>query len=147
MIERPIQVLVTEDEEILRELLVDTLSAEGYVVHAATTGAETRQLIEAQAESLDAILLDRLLPACRVALRKDGRVVDTGVGANVLDGPAHALAHLRDVLASQPDSRPLAAGELVTTGTITDAWPVARGDTWTSDYGALPVRGLALAIR
>lgn len=92
-------------------------------------------------------LLDRLLPACRVALRKDGRVVDTGVGANVLDGPAHALAHLRDVLAAQPDSRPLAAGELVTTGTITDAWPVARGDTWTSDYGALPVRGLRLAIR
>src|SRR5690606_33094019 len=92
-------------------------------------------------------LLDRLLPASRVALRKDGRVVDTGVGANVLDGPAHALAHLRDVLAAQPDSRPLAAGDLVTTGTITDAWPVARGDTWTSDYGALPVRGLRLAIR
>ena len=32
---------------------------------------------------------------------------------------------------------PLAAGELVTTGTVTDAWPVAPGDTWSSDYGAL----------
>ena len=38
-------------------------------------------------------------------LRRDGAVVDSGVGANVLDGPAHALAHLRDVLASQPRSR------------------------------------------
>lgn len=91
--------------------------------------------------------LAAMLPSFTVTLRRSGTVVDTGVGANVLDGPAHALAYLRDVLASQPRSPPLAAGELVTTGTITDAWPVARGETWTSDYGALPVRGLTLAIR
>jgi len=59
---RSFHILVTEDEEILREILVDTLSAQGYVVHAATTGAETQQLIEAHANSLDAVLLDRLLP-------------------------------------------------------------------------------------
>jgi len=88
-----------------------------------------------------------MLPACRVTLRNGDRVVDTGVGANVLDGPAHALAFLRDVLAAQPESPSLAGGEIVTTGTITDAWPVARGDRWTSDYGELPVRGLTLAIR
>jgi len=62
MTERPVQILVTEDEEILRDILVETLSAQGYVVHAATTGAETQQLIEAHAATLDAILLDRLLP-------------------------------------------------------------------------------------
>ena len=88
-----------------------------------------------------------LLPTFRATLRRDGTTVDTGVGANVLDGPAHALAHLRDVLASQPRFPALAAGEIVTTGTLTDAWPVASGETWTSDYGELPVRGLALAIR
>ena len=38
-------------------------------------------------------------------------------------------------------------GLTMTTGTITDAWPVARGETWTSDYGTLPVRRLTLAIR
>jgi 2-oxo-3-hexenedioate decarboxylase len=88
-----------------------------------------------------------LLPAFEATLRKGDSQVDSGVGANVLDGPAHALAYLRDVLATQPASPPLAAGEIVTTGTITDAWPVASGETWTSDYGALPVRGLSLSIR
>ena len=87
-----------------------------------------------------------LLPVFEVTLRKDGAVEDTGVGANVLDSPAHALAHLRDVLASQPLSPPLRAGEIVTTGTITDAMPVAAGETWTSDYGALPVRRLTVTI-
>ena len=87
-----------------------------------------------------------LLPVFEVTLRKDGAVEDTGVGANVLDSPAHALAHLRDVLSSQPLSPPLRAGEIVTTGTITDAMPVAAGETWTSDYGALPVRGLTVTI-
>ena len=72
--------------------------------------------------------------------------METGDGANVLDSPANALVHLREVLASQPLFPPLAAGEFVTTGTVTDAWPVATGETWTSDYGTLPVRGLTLTI-
>ena len=88
-----------------------------------------------------------VLPTFKATLRRHGAVVDSGVGSNVLDGPAHALLHLRDVLASQPAFPPLAAGEIVTTGTLTDAWPVAAGDVWTSDYGVLPVRGLALTIR
>ncbi|HET9339760.1 MAG TPA: hydratase [Casimicrobiaceae bacterium] len=88
-----------------------------------------------------------MLPSFKVALRRDDMLVETGVGANVLDSPAHALAHLRDVLASQPAFPALAAGEIVTTGTLTDAWPVAAGETWTSDYGSLPVRGLSLTIR
>jgi 2-oxo-3-hexenedioate decarboxylase len=87
-----------------------------------------------------------LLPTFLVTLRRNGAVVETGVGANVLGGPAHALVHLRDVLAAQPAHAPLSAGELITTGTITDAWPVASGEVWTSDYGALPVGGLRLTI-
>ena len=86
------------------------------------------------------------LPAFRLTLRRNGSVVETGVGANVLDSPANALAHLRDVLASQSLFPSLAAGEVVTTGTVTDAWPVAKGEVWSSDYGSLPVRGLTLTI-
>lgn len=97
--------------------------------------------------SADRDRLAAMLPTFAVTLAKDGRTIDTGVGSNVLDGPAHAMVYLRDVVASQPESPPLVAGELVTTGTITDAWPVASGDTWTSDYGVLPVRGMTLSIR
>jgi 2-oxo-3-hexenedioate decarboxylase len=86
------------------------------------------------------------LPGFALTLRRDGEVIDTGVGANVLDSPALALAHLARVLAGQPQSPPLASGELVTTGTITDAWPVAKGETWTSDYGTLGIPGMTLAF-
>jgi 2-oxo-3-hexenedioate decarboxylase len=90
-------------------------------------------------------LLDSL-PRVEVTLARDGEVVDRGVGANVLGGPAHALAHLTRVLASQPAFDGLAAGEVVTTGTITDAAYVRAGETWTSDYGDLGLEGLMLSV-
>jgi 2-oxo-3-hexenedioate decarboxylase len=86
------------------------------------------------------------LATFRLTLRRGGAVIDTGVGANVLDSPALALAHLAGVLARQPRFPPLAVGELVTTGTITDAWPVAPGETWSSDYGALGLPGITLSF-
>jgi 2-oxo-3-hexenedioate decarboxylase len=86
------------------------------------------------------------LPAFTLQLRRGGELIDTGMGANVLGSPAQALAHLVRVLATQPRSPPLAAGEIVTTGTITDAWPVKPGQTWTSDYGTLGLAGLTLSF-
>jgi 2-oxo-3-hexenedioate decarboxylase len=84
------------------------------------------------------------LPVCQVTLRRGDSVIDRGVGSNVLDSPALALGHLTRLLAGQPDAAPLGAGEIVTTGTITDAWPVKPGEAWTSDYGDLGLRGLTL---
>ena len=80
----------------------------------------------------------------QVTLSRGLTVVDLGVGANVLDSPALALAHLARLLADQPLSPKAAAGEIVTTGTITDAWPVTAGEVWTSGYGALALKGLTL---
>jgi hypothetical protein len=34
----------------------------------------------------------------------------------------------------------------VATGTLTDARPVAVGETWTSDHGALGFRGVTLTL-
>ena len=86
------------------------------------------------------------LPTFTLTLRRGGTVIDTGVGANVLDSPGLALVHLARVLAQQPQFPPPAAGEIITTGTVTDAWPVAPGETWTSDYGALGLAGVTLAF-
>jgi len=91
-------------------------------------------------------LLAAALPLFTLTLRRSGAVIDTGVGANVLDSPALALVHLAGVLARQPQFPPLATGEIVTTGTVTDAWPVAPGETWTSDYGALGLPGVTLTF-
>lgn len=88
--------------------------------------------------------LAQQLPAFELVLRRNGGIVERGVGRNVLDSPALALGHLVGLLSTQRETAPLAAGEIVTTGTITDAWPVAAGETWSSDYGDLRLAGLVL---
>ncbi len=90
--------------------------------------------------------LAQRLPVFEVTLRQGSSILERGVGANVLGSPALALAHLARVLEAQPTAPPLMAGEIVTTGTITDAWPVARGDVFSSDYGDLGVSGLELTL-
>lgn len=84
------------------------------------------------------------LPGVQVVLEREGRPVDRGVGANVLDSPLLALAHLVGILAAQPEAPQLAAGELVSTGTLTDAHPVAPGETWSTRISGLPLPGLAV---
>jgi 2-oxo-3-hexenedioate decarboxylase len=81
-----------------------------------------------------------------LTLRQGDAVIDRGIGGHVLDSPALALAHLARVLADQPQFARLAAGEIVTSGTVTDAWPVAHGQTWSSDYGELDLPGLHLRL-
>jgi 2-keto-4-pentenoate hydratase len=84
---------------------------------------------------------------CRVTLSRNGAVADSGVGANALGHPATALAHLADVLSRQPAFEPLAAGEIITTGTLTAALPIRPGEKWASRYEGLPgVSGIELTI-
>jgi 2-keto-4-pentenoate hydratase len=87
-----------------------------------------------------------ILPDFEVTLYRDAEVVDRGHGRYALDSPALALQHLARVIASQPEAEPLRAGEIVTTGTLTDAWPIVAGQRWRSDYGTLGVPGIDLVI-
>ncbi|NRF66940.1 hydratase [Aquincola sp. S2] len=80
------------------------------------------------------------LSSFAIDLACDGVVVDHGQAANVLDGPLFALRHLVELLAADPSQPALAAGEVVTTGTLTRALPVAPGQVWTT-----ALRGVALA--
>jgi 2-oxo-3-hexenedioate decarboxylase len=111
-------------------------------LHGALVVGARRMLSDADRDALA-----RDLPDLEVTLRAQDRVVDRGRGANVLGGPAHALAHLARLLATQPGAPGLTAGEVVTTGTITDAWPVHPGEVWTSEYRGCGLSGLRLALR
>jgi 2-oxo-3-hexenedioate decarboxylase len=75
----------------------------------------------------------RTLSTFEIDLKRDGTVVDHGLAANVLGGPVFALRHLIDLLTRDPFNPPLAAGEIVTTGTLTRALPVAPGQTWSTE--------------
>ena len=79
-----------------------------------------------------------------IDLKRDGTVIDQGRASNVLGGPLSALRHLVEVLASDPVNPPLAAGEIVTTGTLTRAFPVAPGETWTTELSGIALDGIAI---
>ncbi len=79
-----------------------------------------------------------------VELRCDGQTKDRGTSSNVLGGPLSALRHLVQVLADDPVNPPLAAGEVITTGTITNAFPVAAGEAWDTTLDGVALQGIRL---
>ena len=87
------------------------------------------------------------LARLRLTLLRAGEPVDAGTGANVLDGPVEALTHLVGVLASDPLNPPLRAGEIVTTGTLTRAFPVTPGERWSTEIAGYDLPGLSIVVR
>ena len=83
----------------------------------------------------------RELSRFEIDLFRNGGLMDHGVAVNVLGGPLFALRHLAETLAQDPDSPPLAAGEIVTTGTLTRAFPVAAGEEWTTQLSGVLLEG------
>jgi 2-oxo-3-hexenedioate decarboxylase len=79
-----------------------------------------------------------------IDLVRNGEPADHGQAANVLDGPLSALCHLNALLARDPDNPPLAAGEIVTTGTLTRAFPVAPGESWSTRLSGVALDGIAI---
>ncbi len=79
-----------------------------------------------------------------IVLAREGVELDRGSAANVLGGPLSALRHLVGLLAADPVNPPLAAGEIVTTGTVTRAFPVAAGEVWRTEVVGLPIAGLEI---
>ncbi len=88
--------------------------------------------------------LAQALPKAEIVLKKQGEQIDRGVGANVLDSPLLALAYLVEVLAKQAGAEPLRPGELISTGTLTDAHPVAAGESWSTQISGLGIEGLKI---
>ena len=82
------------------------------------------------------------LPALKVTLKRSDALVDQGIGANVLDSPLLALAHLVELLAAQADFPQLSAGEIISTGTLTDAAPVGPGETWSTEFSGIELSGM-----
>lgn len=81
--------------------------------------------------------LDHALAGAGVGLSRNGALVEEGAGANVLDSPLRALMHFLVELRSCPGATDAAAGDMVTTGTWTDAWPVQPGERWTARFDAV----------
>jgi 2-keto-4-pentenoate hydratase len=90
----------------------------------------------------------RWLPMLRqftVVLFRDGVEADRGVGSNVLGGPLSALRHFVRDMAAYPGYA-LKPGDLVTTGTLTRAFPISPGERWSTRIEGVPLAGMDLAL-
>lgn len=82
-----------------------------------------------------------------ISLSRDGEIIDSGVAANVLGGPLHALRHFAEGMEKLPMARGILPGDIVATGTITRAFPVKDGETWSTQVEGLPIPGMAVTFR
>ena len=69
-----------------------------------------------------------------------------GSGRNSLRSPALCLAELASAMAKQEGAEPLAAGDLVSSGTLTDSTPIQPGATWTASVEGIALSTLALTL-
>lgn len=110
-----------------------------YGLHAALVVGDPQPLDEVSIPAL----VDQL-SACRVRLLRNGAEVAEGSGRNCLRNPALCLGVLAAAIAKRTPDEPLAAGELVSSGTLTEPQPIAPGETWTASIEGLPLPDLTL---
>ena len=90
--------------------------------------------------------LANMLASASASLSRDGVLIAAGFGSDFADSPVHALWHLNRVLSEQPQFPPLSAGEIITTGTWTDAYPITPGQTWVSAFSGISLPGLTVSF-
>ena len=81
-----------------------------------------------------------------VRLMKNGEVVEEGSGKNALRSPARSLGELAAAISRQAGAEPLAAGELISTGTLTTSTPIAAGERWQATVEGLDLPTLTLDV-
>ncbi|MEM6762554.1 MAG: hydratase [Pseudomonadota bacterium] len=78
------------------------------------------------------------MPSISLDLYQGKMLVETGFGHSVLGGPLNSLRHLIETLLAD-GTAPLGKGEIVTTGTLTDAQALTPGDTWSARFRNSPL--------
>lgn len=115
-------------------------AAAAFGVHGALVVGGSLRVGQAKSE------LAAQLRTFAVELSSDTGVRRQGRAANVLGGPLEALKFLIDEIARYPVCQPLEAGELVTTGTLTEAMAVKPGETWRARFDGIALGPLEIGL-
>lgn len=117
---------------------VDFVAAWG-LHQALVVGEPTRVEPAAIPELMDA------LAKFKVRLWKGPEMVEEGGGRNSLKSPALCLAETAAAMTKRTGAS-LAAGDLLSSGTLTSGSPIAKGEVWSVEAEGLPVEGLSLRL-
>jgi 2-keto-4-pentenoate hydratase len=86
------------------------------------------------------------LSSFTITLASNGEQRATGGGKQVLGSPLLAFAYLAEVLNSQSRFPPVRAGEVVTTGTLTNLLPVTAGESWSTTLEGIDLPGMSAML-
>jgi 2-keto-4-pentenoate hydratase len=117
----------------------DAIAAFG--MHGTLLIGEARMLSSASRQHLAEALSN-----ASVSVSCGETMMGAGFGHNVLNSPVHAIWHLHQLLKAQPAFPPLQAGEIITTGSWTPAFPVRAGQTWVTAFSGVNVPGLSISF-
>jgi 2-oxo-3-hexenedioate decarboxylase len=120
---------------------------DGPAAPVADFGLHGRLLVGPRRRFTDWALPADALASLNLRLSCGDEFRDSGRGANVLDGPMSALRLWLAAMREQTPQAAVRAGEVVTTGTLTDAWPVQAGQTWRTQTDDARLPGLVLHCR
>lgn len=117
-----------------------------FCLHGSLIVGEPRILSSASRRSLASVLANASVSLSSYREAGAFELHAAGFGSDVLDSPVHALWHLHRVLQTQPQFAPLTAGEIITTGTWTDAYPIAPGQTWSTAFSGISLPGMTISF-
>lgn len=112
-----------------------------YGLHAALVIGDPQPVTSANIAELA-----EQLPKFKVRLAKNGDLVEEGSGRNSLRSPALCLAELATAMSKQNGTEPLAAGDLVSSGTLTESTPIQPGATWAASVEGIDLPTLTLSL-
>ena len=112
-----------------------------YGLHLALIVGEPRPVTAASISELV-----EQLRTFKVRLSKDGQLIEEGSGRNSLRSPALCLVELVSAMAKRNVPEPLAAGDLVSSGTLTESTPIQPGATWTASVEGIDLSTLTLTL-
>ncbi len=113
-----------------------------YGLHAALVVGPQRALTAS-----DVAAVAEELPKFKVRLSRNGELVEEGSGRNSLRSPALCLAELASAIAKRRDQEPLAGGELVSTGTLTESQRLRGDETWSAEVTGIALSPLTLTVK
>lgn len=119
--------------------VADAIAAFG--LHGALLVGEPKILSSASRRNLATFW-----PDASVSLSCGDSLVGAGFGSDLLGGPLHALWRLHQLLQTQPQCAPLAAGDIIASGSWSAAYPVAPGQDWSTAFSNLGLHGLNISF-
>ena len=121
----------------------DAVAAFG--LHKALIVGEPRMISRQSRRTLPQVLASASMSVSRSAAGSSS-LCAAGFGSDVQGSPLQALLVLHQQLQARPDAPQLQAGEIISTGSWTNALPIKRGEVWSSAFSQLNLGGLTVSF-